>query len=427
MLPTRYPSVQPHNPSVIPSQSPSKSPTFSPTVIPTKLPTYRPSFNLMPTSTPSSVPTNAQSTPYATVTISSTGKYEGDEGKKQLFVISSPIGSTVTIEGKRGIKIYRVYPPTTSVTLVHSLSFSSTVTKVVIGDFDVDTDILDLSQIPSMQSLADLTYSTGPLTIRLMDDKVHVILSSHTSFDLVEKNFVFAAGEYGQSSDYNFTLVDSAITVPLAVLIGCLIGTYYLLHCYLKSKKVDRNVKESAKVAAVNKRVSVERMKEEVIPELTAEDLEKQSPGLVRRHLERKRVLMDALPPQQIHHPAALSLKRVSEESYLPNSSSERSSLIDSEESTSFSQLPSFSFLASKEEDTRSEEQRDETESDPHSTRSLTLASFVSMRSRLASFLSYDISDEDEDEKNEENQSQSDVSKESDDISGGELSFFSSY
>ena len=57
-----------------------------------------------------------------------------------------------------------------------------------------------------------------------------------------------------------------------------------------------------------NEQLSVESLKEELLPELTAEDLEKQSPGLVRRQLERKRVLVDALQPQLIHHPAALPL-----------------------------------------------------------------------------------------------------------------------
>eukprot|EP01040_Poterioochromonas_malhamensis_P007894 gene7894-8534_t len=433
MHPTHCPSVQPQNPSVIPSKAPSKTPTFSPTVIPTKAPTHRPSFNLMPTSTPSSVPTNSQSTPYATVTISSTGKYEGDEGKKQLFVITSPIGGTVTIEGKRGIKIYMVYPPTTSVTLVHSLSSSSsTVTKVVIGDFDVESDILDFSQIPSMQSMADLTYSTSPLTIRLMEDEVHVILSSHSAFDLVETNFVFATGESNQSENNVLTLVDSAITVPLAVLIGCLIGTYYLLHCYSKNKKVESKVKVAARVIAVNSVIekgkeqgSVEKIKEEVIPELTAEDLEKQSPGLVRRHLERKRVLVDAVQPQPTHS-QRLAPKGLVEQVHPPsNSSSGRSSSVfDSNGSTSFSRLPSFSFRASKEEDVSNEEQLEENESDRHSFRSFTLTSFASMRSRLVSFMSYDMSDEEE-----ENNSESDVSdgSESDDYTGDELSFFSSY
>ncbi len=50
------------------------------------------------------------------------------------------------------------------------------------------------------------------------------------------------------------------------------------------------------------------------------------------------------------------------------------------------------------------------------------------MKSRLASFLSYDMVDEDdEDEENEENNNDRSDPQKSEDISGEELSFFSSY
>eukprot|EP00599_Poterioochromonas_sp_BG-1_P003144 CAMPEP_0173154826 /NCGR_PEP_ID=MMETSP1105-20130129/13719_1 /TAXON_ID=2985 /ORGANISM="Ochromonas sp., Strain BG-1" /LENGTH=912 /DNA_ID=CAMNT_0014071091 /DNA_START=1039 /DNA_END=3777 /DNA_ORIENTATION=+ len=401
LFPTRCPSVQPQNPSVIPSASPSKSPTVSPTAIPTKPPTHRPSFNLMPTSTPSSVPTNSQTTSSATITISLTGKYEGDEGKKELFIIRSPIGAKMIIEGKRGIKIYQVYPPTTSAAVVHSLS-SSSVSEVMIEDFDVDTNILDFSQIPSMQSLADLTYSTNPLTFRLLDNEVHVVLSSHSAFDLAEKNFVFAIDESQQSTDSNFSLADSRITVPLAVLIGCFVVTYYLLN--YKRKKLEKKINAvSNGIEKGTIKPSVERIKNrEFIPERSEEDLEKQSPVLV----------LDPPPLQPIHSQSLLPEPVVEQAPCHSYGSSERSSVFDSNDSTSFSALSSLFSHTLKEKALMSETQLEVNESE---------------RQRSRFVMSSNI-DEDEERNNGESDNNSDDDSDSDsndDSTGDEFSYFS--
>jgi sugar lactone lactonase YvrE len=191
--PTRMPitCVPSRSPTFLPSKKPSVSPiriltsppffSFRPTILPSipKKPSMKPSRALFPSSFPSSSPSLSAASQGKTVILTDTGEYQGENGAAEI-VISSQVN--LHIKGNQGKKHY-IIPP----------SIRNNIT-ITIVDFKISSegeegDILDFSQLsPSFAYF----YSTEPLIFHLLSPYyVNIILSSHSSYDLLSENILF--------------------------------------------------------------------------------------------------------------------------------------------------------------------------------------------------------------------------------------------
>ncbi len=275
--PSRLPSKRPSlKPSVPPTKSPSQTPSVapskwrSPSMVPSKspsfLPTWQPTRFEGPTRAPSMtlllLPWSEYVVRLVNMTSSSKtgGVVYGVEGLNEIFEISSlsvdgkrmsgwsgriiisVVGSGSVSGGgtKRGRKVYVIYPK----------DVSEVVNRIVLEDFDRSSDIIDLSHYSQIESISDLVYFSGPLSLFLVDGQ-SIEFPTHMEFDLSEENFVFGGSSLTSSSSEGegsssimggiwSSLKDISILTPMIVVLVFLMSPFFLSFLY-KRKEVDNN------------------------------------------------------------------------------------------------------------------------------------------------------------------------------------------
>jgi preprotein translocase subunit SecG len=287
---TYSPSLQPSSsPTMIPTGNPTYSPTLAlnSTFSPTKLPSFRPSYapvkfnstltptravfaigtsrpssgkpSLAPSLTPTSgyhrlrgFPTIAPSlistmmptintTVFTEILCSDENEYQGQNGTHYLFRITANTG-TVKLNGNlegEAKNIYVLYCPRERV-------------NVVIQNFRLSTDIISVAHLIktgyTYSSLNDISYSkSDPLTILFCsDNKLQVLLPSHTEFDLQEDNFLFTQktgydAKKHTKNKTNTTLARVQTGVVLAVLFFLL--SLFLALAYQNKQEEEKKLK----------------------------------------------------------------------------------------------------------------------------------------------------------------------------------------
>jgi hypothetical protein len=225
-------------PSVVPTLRPSREPTLRPVSDPTIEPsrlvfavgTSRPSRgkpSLEPTTTPTSgyhrlrglpptiLPTmmpTINTTDYTTIICPKSGVYEGNNETNYKFVITANEGTVGIVGNDDGDakNLYVLYCPTDLV-------------DITIKNFRLSTDIISVAHLTdagySYASVNEIAYSAkgGPLTLFFCsENKLQVILTSHSSFQLQEKNFLFISTAIDERQKTN----DSKDSVLAQVQIG---------------------------------------------------------------------------------------------------------------------------------------------------------------------------------------------------------------
>jgi hypothetical protein len=264
MTPTRPPkaTAQPKStrptylPTFFPSRSPSRRPTFSPSLVPSTLPTFatadstrsvsvRPSqssgsqrLSRQPTSTshPTFLPTffnvSTLVEEFETVHCNNTVICKGVSTINNQFIIQS--GGTVRVEcGSSQRCVYLVLPVEIS--------------RIILEDFDINKDIIDLTQFPWLKSMTDLSFTTNPQVILL--GKTQEIFfrhnKDHATIDFTSTNFYFASdlsSKKKKNDSYNSGMaLQFAIIGFFAVffgIIGILLGSQRKdeLKQYIKEK-----------------------------------------------------------------------------------------------------------------------------------------------------------------------------------------------
>jgi sugar lactone lactonase YvrE len=192
-IPTRLPTVQPTaKPSISPTRElfllatapPStRKPTVSPSLVPTRFLRTR-----YPTVFSSVLPT-LETTVYTMIDCSESTDCQANEETNNAFHIK-PVDNFLDISGSnagQARNLYILYPPSDP---------NHKKVVITIENFRTSTDVLDLSHLTgfSYSSLNDITYSfvKENLFFSFCSDTLQVILVSHSSFDLEEKNFIFS-------------------------------------------------------------------------------------------------------------------------------------------------------------------------------------------------------------------------------------------
>jgi hypothetical protein len=204
LRPTRLPTViNSLAPTRLPTRLPSSSPlpTYTPTQLPTAFPispnTDMPTVDfrrLRGSSVPSLTPTQMtvnNITTHLVVDCTKAGEYHGKNESNYKFSISANSG-TVTITGNAKAGVENVYDLQTC---------PIEPVDVVLKNFRLSTDVISVMKLlnsdgyvyPSMNEISYSAKAGQPLTLLFCaEHKLQVILSTHDSFDLTGKNFLFA-------------------------------------------------------------------------------------------------------------------------------------------------------------------------------------------------------------------------------------------
>jgi hypothetical protein len=197
-----------------PSQgNPSETPTLSPTS------GYHHLRGFSLTASPTMMPT-INTTIYTEISCSEEGSYQGKNRTHNLFRITANAGLlkfTGSNEGEAK-NIYVLYWPKDPV-------------NVVIENFRLSTDMISVFHLTgpgySYSSLNEIPYSSksGPLTLFLCsENKLQVVLSSLTSFELQDHNFLFKIDDRGDANKH--TVKNSILA---RVQIGVVFGVLFFL------------------------------------------------------------------------------------------------------------------------------------------------------------------------------------------------------
>lgn len=286
-------------PSIIPTRPPSLHPSLKPTNI-SPVPSTRPTSLLLPRS-------DYQIRSVNESIMTRGGIIFGKEGRNEIFEISSMSsdgkrrsGWSGTIIGGTGKKVYVIYPKDPI----------QPVNRIILQDFDKTSDIIDLSLLFHVSSKTQLSYLTNPLTFFLPDNQ-KIILSSHTTMDLSDSNFIFAQGDEGNEScsTLSFTsFVDVSFLAPIIVLVVCVGGLFTALH---KEEDKVEDIKEG-------KLNDSERLKE-----LDASSMIEQSLTAVEARMDRDRNEAQEEEEEERCHQDSGSVKEDSSQSIIVHESEE--------------------------------------------------------------------------------------------------------
>lgn len=234
---TSPPSTQKPNPFPTrrPSKHPTRLPTFSPTTVAPSA-TAAPSFHITP------LPIAEYQVRNVNVSsLNTQGIFYGADGVNEIFDISSDnndgskkSGWSGTIVGGRGRKIY----------LIHPKDPTQEANKIIIKDFDISQDIIDLSLYPTLLSMASLTYHTVPLTIILPDNQL-IVLPSRNGMDLEDTNFIFQSSSTSySSSSFSFAALmkhlNTYMVLGICLVVPMLIIVAIFYFTRRDSKKISR-------------------------------------------------------------------------------------------------------------------------------------------------------------------------------------------
>jgi hypothetical protein len=249
LAPTRsphfYPTKKPissRNPTVSPSTTlpPSMKPTRAVFVLstnpPSEFPTLRPTLlTPKPTVRPSRAPTPLITlSPEArsiTVDYPDPGVYSGEIEEANLNYLITGQGNYQFIGVTNQQNTFVFYPNRPG-------------QVVTISNFQIDYDLLDISQFHWIKQLTDISYTTNPVALLIpssehANKKQFIILSSLIDFSLTEKNFKLDLSTEGFSSSISSSSTTSTSTSSLLVLIVGIVSIiavsascFYYLQCY---------------------------------------------------------------------------------------------------------------------------------------------------------------------------------------------------
>jgi hypothetical protein len=227
------PTLQPSRiSSFVPNSGPTKEPSrlvfavgssrpshgkpsiLEPTINPTS--GYHLLRGFPPSEHPMMMPT-INNTDYIEIDCAKSGNYHGGNETNYKFSITASIG-VLSITGNddgEAKNLYVLYCPTGPV-------------DVIIKNFRLGTDIISVAHLSearySYLSLNEIPYSlkSGPLTLFFCaDHSLQVTFTSHTSFDLLESNFVFilpSSGKQDSSKDSESAQVQIGIAFGVLLL-----------------------------------------------------------------------------------------------------------------------------------------------------------------------------------------------------------------
>ena len=152
MFPTRSPT---HKPTSSPSQAPTYVPTLSPTPAPTQFPTKEDGFVL--------------------VIVDDCDVYDGSASDDR-FVIVVQEDCSVTLHGGLGRDVYAIGPSPKSI--------------ITITDFNITTDVIDLSQFKEFKSIRDVNMTRGSVRIHLPEAQL-IVLTNRDPSDMRPEHFTF--------------------------------------------------------------------------------------------------------------------------------------------------------------------------------------------------------------------------------------------
>jgi hypothetical protein len=244
--PTRLPTVRPTllpSSSAPTSEAPSlKTVTALPTVIQSSLvPSFRPTK--MPISSEPTFPANDDSSiGYETIYCTdNTVTCQGSTTMNTQFIVQ--------IEGKIHIHCGEQFR---CIYLISPLENS----EILIDDFDLQKDKIDLSLFPWIQEPGQISMSTNPLTI-LLSPTQKVIFESFTNFAFTESNFLFQPPDKKKKTNL---LNEKVIQILLLSLLGLFFSVCLFFGGGTASDSLEDTIKKEAdKRKKVHSRASSEQ------------------------------------------------------------------------------------------------------------------------------------------------------------------------
>jgi hypothetical protein len=203
LRPTILPSISPtRRPTVMTTFAPSVGSSFPPTRVPfakltlapssssrplaspTRVPSFRPSTAMnSPSSVPSIYPTYSSNSFTIITDITKGGDYNGMNWTKVEIRINSPNNVLLTLPDQ-SVNKFKIYPQPNM--------------TIVFNNFN-SLNLLDISLFPELSQIAELSYSTDPLTILLPNNQM-LVFPSMTGFELTGRNFLFTTVPPSSSS-----------------------------------------------------------------------------------------------------------------------------------------------------------------------------------------------------------------------------------
>jgi hypothetical protein len=181
------------------------------------------------------------STDYLEIDCPEAGAFHGKNETNYKFIITLNNGTlSLTGQDVGGAKnLYVLYCPTSPVNLA-------------ITNFRLSTDIISVAHLSSESgsypSLNEISYSLkkGPLTLLFCsENKLQVILSSHTSFDLQEKNFLFSSLQSDSENDKESIYRKSVLAlVQLGVVSAMFLFLFLIYFALSYQNKLEDNEKK---------------------------------------------------------------------------------------------------------------------------------------------------------------------------------------
>jgi hypothetical protein len=233
---TQRPSIVPtfHSsyssiPSTFPTIASTRKPSPAPTVIRVN-PSVKPFFSRSPTAeshlrtrNPTSAPTSETTrniSGYTNVYCSKANDYKGKNATNYRFFITVNTG-TLKITGQHegeAKNLYVLYCPSDPV-------------NVVITNFRLSTDMISVDHLSEAgyyyPTLNDIPFALnrGPLTLRFCSqNKLQVILSSHTSFDVTDKNFILRQVVESDSTQTPSSSNISNVQIAIVAVVGLMVA-----------------------------------------------------------------------------------------------------------------------------------------------------------------------------------------------------------
>jgi hypothetical protein len=228
------------------SGKPTLLPSLSPTSGYHRLRGFPPS--IPPTLMPTINNTNNNERDYKELDCSKAGDYHGNRTSETNYKFSiTATSGVVNVHGNSdgGTKnLFVLYCPPPG-----DDNNDNNRLNVVIDNFKVSTDIISVAHVSppghSFHSLSDLSYyfSKGPLTfVFCSENRLQVILSSHTSFDLTESNFLFSPIEKKSKNGKNNK--SRSETIQIGIVAGAIFLVLVALFAVSYKNTQTKNEKE---------------------------------------------------------------------------------------------------------------------------------------------------------------------------------------
>lgn len=206
-MPSLYPTVEPsESPSLWPSDAPSEMPSLVSTILPTTETPTTESKSRAPFSVPTALPSaeTTSSDLYSTVHIHQPGTVTNQSESHRHYVLNTT--GSVTIVNYNGNNVFTIYPlGELDVTVVH---------------FDNTSDLVDLTQYPSITEFSQIVITEGSAIIAVSKLQSIHIMNLHPA-DLSAANFLLNKDE--TIPDKKLQFIRTAAPV-----VGVIVGVFTL-------------------------------------------------------------------------------------------------------------------------------------------------------------------------------------------------------